>query len=74
MRLARRRFLQLSALALPTLAALPCMAQAQAWPARPIRLIVGFPPGGPNDKARFSERFCGTAFFFSVRTRQDAIA
>jgi|HubBroStandDraft_6_1064221.scaffolds.fasta_scaffold332820_1 tripartite-type tricarboxylate transporter receptor subunit TctC len=49
MRLARRRFLQLSALALPTLAALPCRAQAQAWPARPIKIVVGFPPGGPND-------------------------
>jgi len=25
------------------------IAQAQAWPARPIRLVVGFVPGGPND-------------------------
>ena len=49
MRLARRRFLQLSALAFPALAAAPPMAQAQAWPARPIRIVVGFPPGGPND-------------------------
>jgi tripartite-type tricarboxylate transporter receptor subunit TctC len=49
MRLARRRFLQLSALALPTLVAVPYRVQAQAWPARPIRLVVGFPPGGPND-------------------------
>jgi tripartite-type tricarboxylate transporter receptor subunit TctC len=49
MKLARRRFLQLSAFAFPTLAAVPRMAQAQAWPARSIRLIVGFPPGGPND-------------------------
>jgi tripartite-type tricarboxylate transporter receptor subunit TctC len=24
-------------------------AQTQAWPARPIRLVVGFVPGGPND-------------------------
>jgi tripartite-type tricarboxylate transporter receptor subunit TctC len=24
-------------------------AQAQTWPAKPIRLVVGFPPGGGND-------------------------
>ena len=26
-----------------------CVAAAQAWPAKPIRLIVGFPPGGGAD-------------------------
>jgi tripartite-type tricarboxylate transporter receptor subunit TctC len=26
-------------------------AQAQAWPARPVRMIVAFPPGGPADVA-----------------------
>jgi len=25
------------------------LAQAQSFPVKPIRLIVGFPPGGPND-------------------------
>src|SRR5262245_29717796 len=45
---ARRRFLHLLAGA----AALPCVSQharAQAWPARPLRLVVGFPAGGVGD-------------------------
>ena len=27
----------------------PSFAQAQGWPTRPIRLIVGYPPGGAVD-------------------------
>ena len=25
------------------------LAQAQSWPEKPIRLVVGFPPGGSGD-------------------------
>jgi tripartite-type tricarboxylate transporter receptor subunit TctC len=48
MRLPRRRFLHLAGVA----AALPALARsavAQAYPSRPVRLVVGFPAGGPND-------------------------
>jgi tripartite-type tricarboxylate transporter receptor subunit TctC len=47
MTLPRRRFLHLAAAAM--LPALPHVARAQAWPARQIRLVVGFAAGGPND-------------------------
>jgi tripartite-type tricarboxylate transporter receptor subunit TctC len=48
MQLARRRFLHLAAGA----AALPAMlrnAQAQTYPSRPVRIIVGYPAGGVVD-------------------------
>jgi len=48
MKLPRRRFLQLAACA----AALPVLsrtARAQTYPARPVRIIVGFPAGGAAD-------------------------
>src|SRR5262245_21972640 len=48
MKLPRRNFLHLAASA----AALPAISRfawAQAYPARPVHLIVGAPPGGPAD-------------------------
>src|SRR5271165_6622146 len=48
MKLPRRRFLHLAAGA----AALPAfsrIARAQTYPARPVRWIVGYAPGGGND-------------------------
>ena len=48
MKLPRRKFLHLAAGA----AALPAVsriARAQAYPSRPVRIIVGFPAGGATD-------------------------
>lgn len=44
----RRRFLHLAAGA-AALPALPRAARAQAYPSRPVRLIVGYVPGGATD-------------------------
>jgi tripartite-type tricarboxylate transporter receptor subunit TctC len=48
MTLPRRRFLHLAAGA-AALPALSRFAGAQTYPARPVRLVVGFPPGGGTD-------------------------
>jgi tripartite-type tricarboxylate transporter receptor subunit TctC len=48
MKLPRRQFLHLAAGA----AALPAVsrvARAQAYPERPVRIIIGYPPGGATD-------------------------
>jgi tripartite-type tricarboxylate transporter receptor subunit TctC len=34
---------------LACLALFPSLAQAQAYPAKPVRMIIPFPPGGPTD-------------------------
>jgi tripartite-type tricarboxylate transporter receptor subunit TctC len=46
--LARRRFLQLAAAATVAPAA-PRIARAQSYPARPVRIIIGYTPGGSAD-------------------------
>src|SRR5690242_18518405 len=48
MTLPRRQFLHLAAGAL-ALATLSRFARAQTYPSRPVRSIVGFAAGGPND-------------------------
>jgi len=48
MKLPRRKFLHLAAGA-AALPALPCVARAQAYPTRPVRIIVPIAAGGNND-------------------------
>lgn len=44
----RRRILQ-AGLAAPATLAFPALAQAQAFPARPVKLICPWPAGGSTD-------------------------
>jgi tripartite-type tricarboxylate transporter receptor subunit TctC len=74
MKLPRRKLLHLaaSALALP---ALSRIASALDYPARPVRWIVGFPPGGPNDiTARIVAEFLSERLHqqFAVENRPGA--
>ena len=72
MNLSRRQFLYSAASAV-TLPAVSRSAKAAAYPARPVRIIVGFPPGITPDIAarligqRLSERL-GQQFIVENRT------
>ena len=48
MKLSRRQFLPLAASAI-TLPAVSRVAKAEGYPTRPVRVIVGYPPGGSAD-------------------------
>jgi len=48
MKLSRRRFLHLAA-GVAALPMAPHIASAQTYPVRPVRILVGFAPGGPVD-------------------------
>ena len=67
MKLTRRRFLHLTITA-PVVLPLPSIAWAQAYPARPVRVIVPYAAGGPNDTVariitqKLSERW-GQSFY-----------
>jgi tripartite-type tricarboxylate transporter receptor subunit TctC len=71
MQLPRRNFLHLAAGA-AALPAVSCFAWAQTYPTRPVRIMVGFPPGGPADilarliGQRLSERL-GQSFIIENR-------
>lgn len=46
---ASRNVSTLAMAAVTGIGVLPAMVQAQAWPAKPVRIIVNFPPGGGTD-------------------------
>ncbi len=69
MKIARRQFLHLAAGAV----ALPAIARAQTYPARPVRIVVGFAAGGSNDLyarliGQFLSERVGQQFIIENRT------
>ena len=48
MKLSRLSFLHLATGA-AALLALPHIAKSQAYPSRPVHIVLGFPPGGSSD-------------------------
>ena len=59
MKLARRNFLQLASGA-AALSLSPRLARAESYPARPVRLLFGFPAGGQVDiTARLTAQWLG---------------
>jgi tripartite-type tricarboxylate transporter receptor subunit TctC len=74
MKLPRRKLLHLTAGAL-ALPAISRIASALDYPTRPVRWIVGFPPGGPNDiTARIMAEFLSERLHqqFAVENRPGA--
>jgi tripartite-type tricarboxylate transporter receptor subunit TctC len=74
MKLPRRKLLHLAAGAL-ALPAISRIASALDYPTRPVRWIVGFPPGGPNDiTARIMAEFLSERLHqqFAVENRPGA--
>src|ERR1700689_1802173 len=74
MKLPRRKLLHLAAGAL-ALPAISRIAWALDYPSRPVRWIVGFPPGGPNDiTARIMAQFLSERLHqqFAVENRPGA--
>ena len=45
----RRRFLGMAAASAVGLSGLPALRAQQAWPAKPVRVVVGYPAGGLTD-------------------------
>jgi tripartite-type tricarboxylate transporter receptor subunit TctC len=71
MKLPRRKFLHLAAGA-AALPAVPRIARAQAYPTRPVRIILGFPAGGSSDvigrlMAQWLSERLGRPFVFENR-------
>src|SRR5262245_1100222 len=71
MKLSRRGFLRL-AMGPAALPALPHIAKLQAYPSRPVHIILGFPPGGSSDvigrlMAQWLSERLGQPFVFDNR-------